>query len=57
MLNNDLSEKTIEDLAQQFYKHSYYSTVHERPDKYFWQDIEKTLSNDGIILRIRAYLR
>ncbi|MDR3610100.1 MAG: hypothetical protein P4L27_06025 [Ignavibacteriaceae bacterium] len=62
MLNGDLSEKTIEDLAQQFYKQSYYSTVHERPDKYFWQDIEKTLSNDGVTLKdlnmyADAYLR
>jgi hypothetical protein len=51
MLSNDLSEKTIEDLAQQFYKQSYYSTIHERPEKYFWQDIEKTLLQDGVILK------
>jgi hypothetical protein len=62
LLNGDLSEKTIEDLAQQFYQQSYYSTVHERPDKYFWQDIDKTLSNDGVTLKdlnmyADAYLR
>jgi hypothetical protein len=51
MLNGDLSDKTIEDLAQQFYKQTYYSTVHERPDKYFWQDIEKTLLQDGVTLK------
>jgi hypothetical protein len=51
MLNGDLSDKTIEDLAQQFYKQTYYSTVHERPDKYFWQDIEQTLLQDGVILK------
>ena len=62
MLNGDLSEKSIEDLAQQFYKQSYYSFVHERPDKYFWEDVEKTISNDGITLKdlnmyADAYLR
>jgi hypothetical protein len=62
MLNSDLSEKTIENLAQQFYKQTYYSTIHERPDKYFWQDIEKTLSEDGVTLKdlnmyADAYLR
>jgi OmpA-like transmembrane domain len=51
MLNGDLSDKTIEDLAQQFYKQTYYSSIHERPDKYFWQDIEKTLLQDGVTLK------
>ena len=62
MLNSDLSDNTIEDLAQQFYKQPYYSIVHERPDKYFWQDVEKTLPNDGVSLKdlnmyADAYLR
>jgi hypothetical protein len=62
MLNSDLGDKAIEDLAQQFYKQTYYSTVHERPDKYFWQDIEKTLAQDGVALKdlnmyADAYLR
>ena len=62
MLNGDLSEKAIEDLAQQFYKQTYYSSIHERPDKYFWQDIEKTLTQDGVALKdlnmyADAYLR
>jgi hypothetical protein len=51
MLNNDLSEKTIENLAQQFYKQIYYPTIHERPDKYFWGDIGKTLLQDGVELK------
>ena len=50
MLNGDLSENTIEDLAQQFYKQTYYGNVYVRPDKYFWQGIEKTLSADGVSL-------
>lgn len=50
LINNDLNENTIEDLAQQFYKQSYYSQVHDRPDKYFWQGVDKVLSNDGISL-------
>ena len=62
MLDGDLSDKTIEDLAQKFYKQTYYSAIHDRPDKYFWQDIEKTLSNDGVTLKdlnmyADAYLR
>ena len=62
ILNSDLSDKTIEDLAQQFYKQTYYSLIHERPDKYFWQDIEKTLLQDGVALKdlnmyADAYLR
>ncbi len=50
MLNNNLSDKTIEDLARQFYKQPYYSQVFDRPGKYFWQGIDKTLSADGIDL-------
>ena len=50
LLNNDLSENTIEDLSEQFSKSIYYSQVHDRADKFFWQDIEKALLNDGISL-------
>jgi hypothetical protein len=50
LLNNNLSEKSIEDLAEQFYRQGYYSKVHVRPDKFFWDDVEKTLSNDGVSL-------
>jgi hypothetical protein len=50
LLNNDLDEKTIEDLANQFYREGYYSSVHVRPDKYFWDDVEKTVSADGVTL-------
>jgi len=50
LLNSDLSEKTIEDLAQQFYREGYYASVHVRPDKYFWDDVEKTLSADNVSL-------
>ncbi len=50
LLSNDLNEKTIEDLAEQFYRQGYYSNVHVRPDKFFWDDVEKTLSNDGVSL-------
>ena len=49
-LNNDLDEKTIEDLAQKFSQVNYYADVHDRYSKYFWQDIEKSLSNDGVSL-------
>ena len=50
MLNGNLNEATIESLAQQFYKQTYYGQVYDRPDKFFWQGIEKTLSADGISL-------
>jgi hypothetical protein len=50
LLNNDLSENTIEDLSEQFSKSIYYSQVHDRADKFFWQEIEKTLLNDGVSL-------
>ncbi len=50
LLSNDLNETTIEDLAEQFYREGYYSNVHVRPDKFFWDDVEKTLSNDGVSL-------
>jgi hypothetical protein len=50
LLNNDLSENTIEDLSEQFSKSIYYSQVHNRADKFFWQDVEKTLSNNGVSL-------
>ncbi len=50
LLDKDLSEGTIEDLAQQFYRQGYFSDVHVRPDKYFWQDVQSTLSKDGVSL-------
>ncbi len=50
LLNSNFSEKTIEDLAQQFYRQGYYSMVHVRPEKYFWQGVEKTLAADGVSL-------
>ncbi len=51
LLNHDLSENTIEDLAQQFYRQGYYSDVHVRPDKYFWGDVQTTLAKDGVSLK------
>jgi len=51
MLDKNLSDKTIEDLAEQFYKQSYFSSAFDRPDKYFWQGIDKVLSNDGLSLK------
>lgn len=50
LVNSNLSDKTIEDLAQQFYRQGYYSQVHVRPDKFFWEDIGKTLARDGVSL-------
>ncbi len=50
LINSNLSQKTIEDLAQQFYRQGYYSLVHVRPDKYFWQGVGNVLSQDGVSL-------
>ncbi len=50
LLNGDLSESTIEDLAQQFYREAYYGNVHVRPDKFFWQDVQDALAKDGVSL-------
>jgi len=50
MLSTDLSDKTIEDLSEQFSKSIYYSQVHDRADKFFWQDVEKSLANNGVSL-------
>ncbi len=50
LLNNDLDQKTIVDLAQQFSKFMYFGKVYDRPDKYFWGEIDKTLTKDGISL-------
>lgn len=62
LLNTNLSDKTIEDLAQQFSRQSYYGQVHVRPDKYFWQGIENILAGDGVSMNglnmyADAYLR
>ncbi len=50
IINGTLPEETLEDLAQQFSRQDFYSMVHVRANKYFWQDIEKTLSGDGVSL-------
>ena len=50
ILNSDLSEATIYNLAEHFSKYLYYNQVHERYDKYFWGDLESILSKDGISL-------
>jgi hypothetical protein len=49
-LSKDLDEKTIEELAQDFSRDGYFSDVHDRPAKYIWQGIEKTLSDNGVTL-------
>lgn len=62
LINSNLSNKTIEDLAMQFFKQPYYSDVHSRPEKYFWKGIDDVISKDGISLQglnmyASAYLR
>jgi hypothetical protein len=51
LLNNDLSEDIINDLAMQFSKSGYYDSIYNRAEKYFWQDIENVLAKDGISLK------
>ena len=50
LLNNDLNEKTIEDLAELFSKMAYYSDVYDRSAKYFWQEVDRVLATDGVSL-------
>ncbi len=51
LLNSDLPENAINDLAQQLSKSSYYSTVYTRNEKYFWKDVEDVLAKDGVSLK------
>jgi hypothetical protein len=51
LLNKDLSENTINNLAQQFAKSDYYDIAYVRPEKYFWQGIEETLAKDSVSLK------
>ena len=62
LINQNLSDQTIEDLAMQFHKEPYYGDIHSRPDKYFWQGIDNVLNKDGVSLHglnmyADAYLR
>jgi hypothetical protein len=62
LLNNDLNESTIENLAQQFARLNYYSEVYDRSEKYFWQGIDNVLSQEKVSLKglnmySSAYLR
>ncbi|MBI3111257.1 MAG: hypothetical protein HYZ01_06765 [Ignavibacteriales bacterium] len=50
LISGDLGERTIEALAQQFYRQGYYGQVHVRPDKFFWQEVGRTLSAEGVSL-------
>ncbi len=50
LLDKNLSNETIEELAQQFSRQNYFSDVHVRPGKYFWQSIDNSLSKDGVAL-------
>ncbi len=50
LLNNDLNASSIESLAEQFSKEEYYADIHNRESKYFWKEIERTLSENGVAL-------
>ncbi len=50
LLDKNLSNETIENLAQHFSRQNYFSMVHVRPDKYFWQSIDNSLTKDGVSL-------
>ncbi len=49
-LNNRFNDETMLALAQQFSKSAAYNTVYDRVDKFFWNDIESILNNNGISL-------
>jgi hypothetical protein len=50
LITGDLGEETVQALAEQFYRHGYYWQVHVRPDKFFWQEVGKTLAKEGVSL-------
>ena len=50
LIKADLPDNVIENLARQFSRRVYYFQVHNRAEKYFWKDIENTLTNNGISL-------
>ncbi|MBN1301867.1 MAG: hypothetical protein JW995_11690 [Melioribacteraceae bacterium] len=49
-LNKPFDNETMIALAQQLSKSSAYNNVYDRPEKYFWNDIESTLNSHGISL-------
>ncbi len=62
IINDDLNGNAITEIAGQFSRQGYYSSVYSRPDKYFWDDMEKTLNKnnisiDGINQYGSSYLR
>jgi hypothetical protein len=46
VVNQDLSESTLLNLAQQFSNNGYYSGVFNRPLKYFWNDVDLILGSE-----------
>lgn len=46
IINQDLSETTLLNLAQQFSNNGYYSGVFNRPLKYFWNDVDPILTSE-----------
>lgn len=48
IITNDLDIPIIDGLAKQFARYGYYSSAHERSQKYFWSDLFSELKNSGI---------
>ena len=51
LINNNLSNNTIEDLAIQFFQQPYYDDIYSRPEKYFWKGIDDVLAKDKVSLQ------
>lgn len=50
LLSNSFSDDQISSLAQQFSLTSYYNSVYDRSEKYFWDDMQKKLDSFGVNL-------
>ena len=48
-ISRPLSKTTREELAALYYVAPFYSTVHDRPDRYVWREIERILREDGAL--------
>lgn len=50
-LSRELSPGTRERIAALYYMRSAYAAPHDRPERFFWQEVEKVLREDGALAR------
>jgi hypothetical protein len=49
LLVHPLSSAAVQKVAALFYVEGDFSTVHDRPQKYFWRELERILTEDGAL--------